>query len=566
MASDNPFVPPKKKLNIIWWIGGAILLLVCLFLFQLIGPSPPIIISKQTTYITDPLLPSGIPNYEEYLRRKLREGVTPENNAAVLLFEALWPSELDPSQYKAVARELGLKEIPSAEFAMKSPHGEANRKRVAAWMPQPSQDNLDSGLAAEPDLVIDAAAEHPWTSAQIPPLAAWVKENEGPLDLIVEASHRPRYYSPSPTLIDDQHDMLISMMLPGVQAVRDGVRGLNLRAMQHIGENRPDKAWQDILAMYRLSSLVAQGSTLVEQLVAIAIRSIAFRATGALLSSDKLPKELAQQIQKDLEAIQPLANVASCVDQNERLCGLNAIVHLKMHGLSQLNALTDGGNSERSPIDFLSVDWNVALRKLNQAYDEAAAAMKLPPGDERQQALGQFESNLSADQRSVKQPGRLLPAIVSRGARSDLAGSIIQALMLPALNAAISAEERANSMLSLAQVAAALAVYRAEHGAYPEKLDELVPGTLAKLPVDIFHGKPLVYKRVDEGYLLFSLGLNGQDDGGSNSLMQIFAGQPTESMEPGEAEAVRSKIPGSADDFSIRLPIKPFEMPKPRTE
>lgn len=565
MPTDDPFIPPKKKLNIIWWIGGAILLLVCLFLFQLIGPSPSIIISKQTTYITDPLLPSGNPNYEEHIRRTLREGVTPENNAAVLLFQALWPSELDPGQYKAVVRELGLKEIPSAELAMKSPHGDANCKRVADWMPQPSQDDLDSGLAAEPDLVINTAAEHPWTSAQIPPLAAWVKENEEPLDLIVEASHRPRYYSPSPTLIDDQHDMLISVLLPGVQAVRDGVRGVNLRAMQHIGENRPDKAWQDILAMYRLSSLVAQGSTLVEQLVAIAIRGIAFRATDALLSSDTLPKELAQQIQKDLDAIQPLANVASCVDQMERLCGLDAIIHLKMHGLSQLNAINNG-NAERSPIDFLSVDWNVALRKLNQAYDEAAAAMKLPPGDKRQQALAQFESNLVADQSSVKQPSRIFAAIISRSARSDVAGSIIQGLMLPALSAAGAAEERTNSMLSLTQVAAALAVFRADHGAYPEKLDELVPGTLAKLPVDIFHGKPLVYKRLEQGYLLYSLGLNGQDDGGSNSLMHLFEGQATESMGPAEAEAVRSKIPGSADDFSIRLPTKSFEMPKPRTE
>lgn len=566
MPTEAPFIPPKKKLNIIWWIGGAILLLVCLFLFQLIGPSPSIIISKQTTYITDPLLPSGNPNYEEYIRGKLREGFTPENNAAVLLFEALWPSELDPGQYKAVVRELGLKEIPSAEFAMKSPHGDANRKRVADWMPQPSQDDLDRGLSAEPDLVINAAAEHPWTSAQIPPLAAWVKENEAPLDLIVEASRRPRYYSPSPTLIDDQHDMLISMMLPGVQAVRDGVRGLNLRAMQHIGENRQDKAWQDVLAMYRLSNLVAQGSTLVEQLVAIAIRSIAFRATDALLSSEQLPKELAQQIQKDLDAIPPLANVATCVDQMERLCGLDAIIHLKMHGLSQLSALTDGGNTERSPVDFLSVDWNVALRKLNQAYDEATAAMKLPPGDERQQALARFESNMVTDQSSVKQPSRLFAAIISRSARSDVAGSIIQGLMLPALTAAVAAEERTNSMLSLAKVEAALTVYRAEHGAYPEKLDELVPGTLAKFPVDIFHGKPLVYKRVDQGYLLYSLGLNAQDDGGSNSRMNTFQGQSLENLDPSEAEKLRAKIPNGADDFSIRLPVSPFEMPKPRTE
>ena len=115
-----------------------------LFLFQLFGPSPPITISKQTTYITDPLLPSGIPNYEEYIRRKLREGVTRENNAAVLLFEALWPSELKPDQYEAVATELGLNDVPSAESAMKSVHGKANRKRIADWLPKPARTTMDA--------------------------------------------------------------------------------------------------------------------------------------------------------------------------------------------------------------------------------------------------------------------------------------------------------------------------------------------------------------------------------------------------------------------------------------
>ena len=118
MFTNAPFTPPKKKISIFWWLGGLALVLGAVFLFQLIGPSPRIIISKQTTYITTPLLPNGLPNYEEYVRQKLREGVTPENNAAALLFQALWPSGLDPKQYGAVADELGLSEIPSAESAL----------------------------------------------------------------------------------------------------------------------------------------------------------------------------------------------------------------------------------------------------------------------------------------------------------------------------------------------------------------------------------------------------------------------------------------------------------------
>ena len=44
----------------------------------------------------------------------------------------------------------------------------------------------------------------PWMSEQIPPLAEWVAANQKPLDLIVEATKRPRYFSPSPTLINNK--------------------------------------------------------------------------------------------------------------------------------------------------------------------------------------------------------------------------------------------------------------------------------------------------------------------------------------------------------------------------
>src|SRR6188768_2819914 len=95
-TTDAPFTPPRKKPGILWWIGGCFLLLFCLFLYQLFGPNPPIVVSKQTTYITEPLTENGLPDYEAYYRDEFRKGVTPENNAAVLLFQVFGPGELNP--------------------------------------------------------------------------------------------------------------------------------------------------------------------------------------------------------------------------------------------------------------------------------------------------------------------------------------------------------------------------------------------------------------------------------------------------------------------------------------
>ena len=91
MSTDVPFTPPKKKPNVLWWIAGLFLLLLLWFFFQLFGPSPPIIVSPSTTYITEPLSKGGLPDYEQYVLEMYRKGVTPENNAAVLIWPALWP-------------------------------------------------------------------------------------------------------------------------------------------------------------------------------------------------------------------------------------------------------------------------------------------------------------------------------------------------------------------------------------------------------------------------------------------------------------------------------------------
>src|SRR5712691_6035186 len=48
-------------------------------------------VSKETTYITEPLDKHGYPDYVTALNQRLSQGVTPENNANVLIWQALGP-------------------------------------------------------------------------------------------------------------------------------------------------------------------------------------------------------------------------------------------------------------------------------------------------------------------------------------------------------------------------------------------------------------------------------------------------------------------------------------------
>jgi hypothetical protein len=75
---------------------------------------------------------------------------------------------------------------------------------------------------------------------------------------------------------------------------------------------------------------------------------------------------------------------------------------------------------------------------------------------------------------------------------------------------------RAQTCLNIALVACALERYWLTNGAYPEKLDALVPRFIKKLPHDLRDGGPLKYRRSEnDRFVLYAVGLDGKDSGGA---------------------------------------------------
>ena len=64
----------------------------------------------------------------------------------------------------------------------------------------------------------------------------------------------------------------------------------------------------------------------------------------------------------------------------------------------------------------------------------------------------------------------------------------------------------------------ALERFRVAKGRYPATLGELVPEFMRELPVDVFTGKPLIYRTEPGGAVVYSVGPNLQDDGGIEDL------------------------------------------------
>ncbi|GAI98102.1 unnamed protein product [marine sediment metagenome] len=76
------------------------------------------------------------------------------------------------------------------------------------------------------------------------------------------------------------------------------------------------------------------------------------------------------------------------------------------------------------------------------------------------------------------------------------------------------AEVRLDARLGNAEQTFALKIYKVKHGEYPAELSQLLPDILPELPKDPYTGEEYCYHKVAEGFVIYSLGQNLQDDGG----------------------------------------------------
>jgi hypothetical protein len=90
------------------------------------------------------------------------------------------------------------------------------------------------------------------------------------------------------------------------------------------------------------------------------------------------------------------------------------------------------------------------------------------------------------------------------------------AAAIPTLSGARCLEASISHGAELWVAATALAIerWRMEHGEWPESLEQLVPGLLEEVPEDPYSEDKLLYRRTDEGVVVYSVGKDGTDEGG----------------------------------------------------
>jgi hypothetical protein len=468
-------------------------------------------IGKKTTYIDGPLDKNGHIDYAAALNERLSKGVTPENNACVLIWQAVGPHPDGATMPARFYQLLGIPVLPEeGEYFV------TLRKYMTDHVRGDPED-VDKSIGK-----LGPLASRKWTTADHPEIDGWLKANEKPLALIVEATKRTHYYSPiTPPQNARGSAGLLEALLPVAQLSREISTALASRAMLKAARGEVDSAFEDLIACHRFGRQIGRGGTLMEGLVACAIEQIAFRSALSFLECAKPDAKRITRYQGDLQTLPALPDVAEIVDRTDRFTTLELMMLVDRDGAGYL----DFGNKD-APIKndaateqmMEGMDWDPALEAANRWMDRYVGIFKQKHRAERVKQLELFVTDLRELKEMVEDKTRIARMLAGgrepAKVKGQAFGEIIIALMLPAAYKVHDAVDRAKQTLEVLQIACSLELYNRDNGRYPEKLDAIAPKYLKNLPHDLFSDKPLIYKVSAGSYLLYSVGLNGTDDGG----------------------------------------------------
>ena len=509
------------------------------------GPAPALVISRETTFLTEPLNPDGTVNYLKAINDRYGKGVTPENNAAVLIVRAVGPGAMLPPQTcdRALAL-MGAAPLPVDDeyFVMlddyaveqlltveeKQRHQEARAHAARAWgRLTRGSGRWSSGTTPPADPVekyVDRYAKaqtSPWVAADYPGLAAWLKANEKPFSLLKQASRRSKCFIPY--VSPDSPPQYFGATIFYASLLQEAMRALGARAMLRTGSGDIEGAHRDLMTLQRLGRLLGKDSRLLQSLLGLSKATTGARGHSQLAGSLALTGEQARRFHADLAALPPMPGLADSLDWAERFLVLDAVMSLVRAGGNTQQLL---GSSGPKRIGNSVIDFNVPLRELNRWFDRPVAAMRLKTFRERSLAFRTLGSDMASydDEATERSDGRNFATIPLRGffygrdyldrELTTVMSDCLLGVLLVTFSGVSEGYECDTMVLELAEHSMALAAFRAERGEYPGTLADLVPEYIPAVPVDTFVDRPLVYRREGQGCVLYSVGPNMTDDGG----------------------------------------------------
>ena len=357
----------------------------------------------------------------------------------------------------------------------------------------------------------------------------------------------------------------IAILLPHVQAMRRAARLLHVDSRLAVVEGDSDRVVQNIETVLGLANQTADTPTLVNTLVAVATARIGFDQLEEIISespdflSETQLAKLQDRIQKtdirswlNYEGEQLLLKdmVQRCYtddgngDGRMTAAGMQ-LLNGELFGMVAL--VSDNASSSDAPLSRFEQMKNAwAEFKESKLAKSVIAPTSLYTCASRTEVLAKAEELYREIESDHKLPFRK-----SRSSKPDgwkdfddfleqnKTEYILLATVMPPVRPVRAAVDRTVAQKNAVLTALAMYRYHKRNKEWPKTEDDLIPEFLDRMPADILTGKPLHSKIVDDRLLIYSVGMDYDDDGGVDGVengeplerVQIQPGPKTEDFE-----------------------------------
>ena len=333
---------------------------------------PPFFISPQTTYLTEPRSKEfyGI-DYAAVFEKQLESnaaGVPSKENGFHLLTETFGRQFFGTITDEHWHRLCQYLELPSE---IEPKHTFVHWTKYVNALP-PEEKEIVEKPAGRIML--------PFFEEAVPIVQRWLDDNNAAIDMFAVAAQKQVMYAP---LVFD--GILINTLLPYNAAFRDMVRAVHVRIRYRLATGEIDKAWDDVLTIYRLGELHRPTAwNLVTTLLDNAIIGMAnWSAESVMLHSDWSADEILQKIKEIEPFLQPFSEDEIIGNlRSERFVALDAVTQLangtyNIGDLGDDNAVPNRDLWERlkaktfirfSRMGIVMVELNRKFDKMEQQY------------------------------------------------------------------------------------------------------------------------------------------------------------------------------------------------------
>jgi hypothetical protein len=340
----------------------------------------------------------------------------------------------------------------------------------------------------------DLALKSPWDPARLPEVATWMKTNAECLTTVGAASLMADCQF---SILMDRsgNTVLASQVHPQLTYMRQFAQAIIIEGHRLEAAGQTREALVQYARVLRLGRHAAQQPSLVGGFMGIALDSLGL---GAI-------QELALRREVSADVLAWLVDATSAVLRDL------PDPTLAMQGEKVL-ALNSAKNTLHPPSSVASSKAATPASSATDAFVHGRVWQTLVPErlitEDVTQGFEEIIASAGLDFWEV-------PAGADEAVAQVRCWDFVARDLMPGLRqiAVKYAENRAQ--VSGVVLVAALRLYRVRNGAYPERLTDLLGPCLQALPTDPFSGRPFRYVKTGEHFLLYSVGPDLTDDGGS---------------------------------------------------